>query len=258
MPAYAKEEHYVPWVRILTTLSKFYGVFEGAADAADFEGAADQLFATFKGFVTLMIDPIFKKIGFDKKETDGHLDSQLREMLVSAQARFLSTEEPVRAEATRRYNAWREDASTPLCPPSIRTSIFHIVAENGGEEVFDQLKQIHDEAHDDVVKKAVFQSIGWLPTKALKVAALEWASFSGEVKLQDFQYVIYTVATSNNDGGKTTWDWYEANFMRLREKLASNDSNFARLAGTVLAGIGTQEELDHAKELKKHSLEIFG
>ena len=160
----------------------------------------------------------------------------------------MSTEEPVRAEATRRYNAWREDASTPLCPPSIRTSIFHIVAENGGEEVFDQLKQIHDEAHDDVVKKAVFQSIGWLPTKALKVAALEWASFSGEVKLQDFQYVIYTVATSNNDGGKTTWDWYEANFMRLREKLASNDSNFARLAGTVLAGIGTQEELDHAKE----------
>jgi puromycin-sensitive aminopeptidase len=82
LPAYAKEEHYVPWVRILTTLSKFYGVFEGAADAADFEGAADQLFSTFKGFVALMIDPIFKKIGFDKKETDGHLDSQLREMLV--------------------------------------------------------------------------------------------------------------------------------------------------------------------------------
>jgi hypothetical protein len=50
--------------------------------------------------------------------------------------------------------------------------------------------------------------LGAAPSKALKLKTLDWATKSGDVKLQDFFYAFGVVASGNN-GGKIAWEYYQ-------------------------------------------------
>lgn len=61
---------------------------------------------------------LFRRIGWDAKSGEGHLDALLRGTLLSALAEL--GHEATINEAVRRFNIFVEDRETPLLPPDVR------------------------------------------------------------------------------------------------------------------------------------------
>lgn len=59
-----------------------------------------------------------RKLGWDAKSGEGHLDALLRGTLLTALAEL--GHEATINEAVRRFNVYLEDRETPLLPPDVR------------------------------------------------------------------------------------------------------------------------------------------
>lgn len=59
-----------------------------------------------------------RKLGWDPKQGEGHLDAMLRGEILAALAHF--GHDVTRCEATRRFDAFLNDRHTPLLPPDTR------------------------------------------------------------------------------------------------------------------------------------------
>ena len=59
-----------------------------------------------------------RRIGWDTKEGESHLEAMLRGQILTALVDF--GDEPTLKEASRRFDAFLDDRSTHLLPPDIR------------------------------------------------------------------------------------------------------------------------------------------
>jgi aminopeptidase N len=122
----------------------------------------------------------------------------------------------VLAEARRRYDEHWADPSA--LPSDYKSTVYKIVLKNGGKAEYDAIKAIFYASEDNALKKTAF-AIGATPSKELKLATLDWAVKSGDVKLQDFFYPIAPVASSS-EGADLAWGYYKENFDLIKEKLS--------------------------------------
>lgn len=94
-----------------------------------------------------------------------------------------------------------------------------MVASKGGKKEYDELMTIYKKCDNDAQRKHVLHSIGYISDPKLKEAALDWTT-SGAVKLQDFFYIFNSVGSSDKTGQTVVWNYFVANFDRIREMLA--------------------------------------
>lgn len=77
-----------------------------------------KLSCSFFGSFIYLSKFIRRKLGWDPKPGESHLDAMLRGEILTALALF--SHEPTIKEANRRCHAFLDDRSTPLLPPDIR------------------------------------------------------------------------------------------------------------------------------------------
>jgi hypothetical protein len=128
------------------------------------------------------------KVGWEAKDTDGHLTVLLRGMMIGLLSNFCYDDKDVSTEATKRFSAFLADHNDVVSLPSdMRTSVFKIVLKNGGMAEYEQVKAYFDQATDNAERKHVLGSLGAASDPKLKQKTLEW-TISGDIKLQDFFY----------------------------------------------------------------------
>jgi len=104
--------------------------------------AAGPAHAWFRQFAASLVEAAIVPVGWDPKDTDGHLTVQLRSTLISLLARFSSSDNTVQ-EARRRYDAYVANPEDPMaCPSDYRVSVLTIVLRAGGEEEFKKLQEM--------------------------------------------------------------------------------------------------------------------
>ena len=97
--------------------------------------------------------------------------------------------------------------------------VYRIVLMNGGKSEYDRIMSTYTNTTDNQERKYAMNTLGSAADPALKLATLDWAVRSGEVKLQDFFYPIGSVSC-NAQGVELAWQYLQDNFQFIKDKLA--------------------------------------
>ncbi|CAJ1393326.1 unnamed protein product [Effrenium voratum] len=232
LASFKNERNYIVWDAISQVLNGF--------NAMLMVGVSDSVYASFKSFVSKLIADAAKEIGWQQKESDGHLDGLLREDLINLQAKFSQDPEAIQ-EAKKRFEAFLAGDSACL-PDDIKEPVFRMVLQSGGEKEYKAVREIHSKAETNIERKHVYVTIGSAASAALKKDVLQWV-ISGDIKIQDFFYPLNSVAASSKEAVEFTWEFYKANFEKIWGmcKTASPSLMDAMIAGSA-RGFCTSEK----------------
>mmetsp|Transcript_115080 Transcript_115080/g.245862 ORF Transcript_115080/g.245862 Transcript_115080/m.245862 type:complete len:882 (+) Transcript_115080:55-2700(+) len=235
------ETNFVVWDAIDVTIR--------GLDRVLMSGTSDAIYAKFVSFVAGLIKNIASAIGWEGRDTDGHLDGLLRQTMVAMQAKF-SSDEALVADARRRFDAYVVGDASVL-PDDIKVSAFKVVVKSGGAKEYDALRKVYANATTNVEKLHVFQSIGHSPEASKKKEVLEWA-ISGEIKIQDFFYLIGSVAASSKAAVPMCWSFYQENFTKIKAMLkAANPSLMDSVIQLSTSGFCSSAAADEIEDFFK-------
>mmetsp|Transcript_17250 Transcript_17250/g.23737 ORF Transcript_17250/g.23737 Transcript_17250/m.23737 type:complete len:895 (-) Transcript_17250:165-2849(-) len=206
LSSYSEEDKYIVWQSISAVL--------GGMDTITSDN--DEMNANFTKFARGLVLNLFKKVGWEAKDTDGHLTTLLRGMMIGLLESFCFDDADIATEAKARFSKFQEDPSDMKSLPSdMRSSVFAIVLKNGGEEEYEAVKDYFNTAPNNAEKKFVLSSLGKASDVNLKQATLDWA-ISGQVKLQDFFYPMGSVGRSTREGREVSWKFFQQNFETIK------------------------------------------
>jgi puromycin-sensitive aminopeptidase len=223
---YKDEDSYVVWEGIASALSGLDAVLKDD----------ETINAHFRVFARAIVVNGMKKVGWVASASDGHLTSMLRGILVGLLGSFAYDDESVAAEAASRFKAFKENHDDVQSLPSdIRSPVFKIYLKNGTGKEYGEVKQYYYDATDSAERKHVLGSLGAIPDPQLKLKTMEWAT-SGEIKLQDFFYLMGSVGHSNSEGRQIAWKYFQDNFETIKTMLANASSSLMDAAIVMCCG----------------------
>ena len=206
---YKDEDNYIVWEALSAAL--------GGLDAVLSDD--EVLSGLFQKFAKTFVLSLLAKVGWEAKDTDGHLTTLLRGILISLLSTFAYDDPDVVKEARTRFRKFQEDHNDVQSLPSdMRTQVFKIYLKNGGAKEYEEVKEYFSQATDNAERKHVLSSLGSAQDPKLKLATMEWST-SGEIKLQDFFYAMGSVGRSSKEGREISWKYYQDNFDKIKDML---------------------------------------
>lgn len=139
-------------------------------------------------------------------------------------------------------------ANAAELPDEYRVPVFQAVLANGGEAERAQLMDAYAKLTASVDQKHAFNSVGFSPHPDLKQASLRW-SISGEVKIQDFFYVMMSVSNSSKAGLDMMRQFLMSEFEAIRNMVKNASPSImdavisASISGYCSATVATEMEL---------------
>ena len=146
----------------------------------------------------------------------------MRSTVLGQVGTFMNEDRDVVAECRRRFHAYENDNSS--MPTDIQTTILEIVLANGGQSEYDMVMKMYTSTDDMQRKKIPLNVLGHVNDDKLKVATLEWALRSEDVKLQDFFYPIGSVA-HDMAGASLSWTFLQDHFEEFMAKVEGANSH---------------------------------
>jgi puromycin-sensitive aminopeptidase len=177
------------------------------------------IYGNFVVFMKEFIRPAYGIVGWDSKEGETDNEKLFRGCIISLCANYSQSETEIISAATERFaDIFSNPKSHHVCADVI-VPILKIVLKNGDEKEFNEAMDLFKAWQgSNIEQKYIYRAIGSIRSVNLKEKALEWA-ISGEIKLQDFFYPVFSVSSSNLDGGKLAWDFYKANFQKVKKMI---------------------------------------
>lgn len=208
---YVGEVNFVVWDTLSIVLNGLQKIFMGG-------GASDEVYALFMTVANRFVAGCWAKanLGWTSRPTDSHLDGLLRGVLMKMVSKF-GGDDGWQTEASRRFAKYLEDpqANGTELPDEYRTSVFQAMLQAGGEAEHTQLLGAFKKLTTNVEQKFIFSSIGYASDAKLKEKTMHWA-ISGEIKRQDFFYILGSVAASSKSGLDMTWSFFQSEFPSLK------------------------------------------
>ena len=236
---YTDEDDYIVWSGIADIL--------GGLDSITSDDAA--MSKNFKEFGSKIVLGLYNKVGWKSKPTDGHLDVLLRGTMIGLLSTFCYADSSVSAEATRRFELFKQNhGDMEALPSDIRSSVFKIVLKNGGAKEYDEVKAYFSQASDNAERKHVLGSIGHATDPQLKKSTLEWA-ISGEIKLQDFFYPMGSVRSSSGEGRLIAFTFMKENFQAIKDMVGTASSSL--MDAVIVSCAGGFTSNDKADEIEE-------
>ena len=223
---YENEDSLVAWDAVTTALLGLEAVLS----------AEEGIHTNLKKFAKKLMIPITKKLGWEFSDSDGHQTTLLRSMIVGGLCRFSYDDPDVSAEAKKRFQAFQADHNdTKSLPSDIRAKVFKILLKNGGEKEYNDVKAYYETADNNAERKHVLNTLGATPDPKLKLATMEWST-SGEIKIQDFFYLMGSVGRSSKEGREISWKFYTENLDRIQEMLGKASPSLMNACIVFCAG----------------------
>jgi puromycin-sensitive aminopeptidase len=246
LSSYRNEDSYIVWQGLADVLGGLRTVMSDD----------EKLSANFTKFAGAIVLHLMKTVEWEATESDGHLTTLLRGLMIGLLSRFCFDDPCVIKEARDRFQAFLEDANDVQSLPSdMRTSVFQIVVQNGGVKEYEQVLAYFDMATDNAERKHVLESLGSTSDLKLKLRTLEWTT-SGAVKLQDFFYAMGSVGRSSREGREISWTFFKDNFDKIRHMIGKGNSSLMDACILSCAGaFCSREKADEIDEFfREHPL----
>jgi aminopeptidase N len=236
---YADEDSYIVWCGIADIL--------GGLDTVMSDD--ETMSKNFKSLARKIVLGLYSKVGWEAKETDGHLGVLLRGMMIGLLSAFCYDDSAVAAEASRRFGLFQQNhADMASLPSDMRSSVFKIVLKNGGAKAYEDVKAYFGQATDNAERKHVLGSLGHTSDPKLKEATMAW-TISGEIKLQDFFYPMGSVRSSGREGREIAWAFFKSNLDAVKAMIGTaNPSLMDAVIVSCAGGFCSDEKADEIEE----------
>nr|POE71726.1 aminopeptidase m1 [Quercus suber] len=158
-----------------------------------------------------------RKLGWEPKPGESHLDAMLRGEVWTALAVFghnLTLE-----EASRRFLAFLDDRNTPLLHPDIRKAVYVAVmrrVSTSNRFGYESLLRVYRETNLSQEKARILSSLTSSPDSNITLEALNFL-LSSEVRTQD---AVLGLAVSR-EGRETAWTWLKDNWEHISKTWGS-------------------------------------
>ena len=215
LSSYTNEDAYIVWSGLSEVLSGLNTITQDD----------DAMNANFRKFARGLVITLKDSVGWEKQADDGHLAVLLRSIMTGLLARFCYEDVSVVEEAKTRFAKFQEDPSDMQNLPSdMRSSVFKIMLKNGGEKEWNDIKGYFYTASDQAEKKFVLGTLGTSKDAKLKLKTMDWA-LSGEIKLQDFFYLLGSVGHSSRDGAEISWQYFQDNYAKIKGMIGKGSAS---------------------------------
>ncbi|HEX3035780.1 MAG TPA: M1 family metallopeptidase, partial [Thermodesulfobacteriota bacterium] len=194
LKAYQHETDFSVWVAISRNLRYLDNLLEG-----------EQWKASFNAFARELFRPIAASKGWNKSSKDSHIDVMLRSLALRNLGGY--GDKPTIGEAKSRFQTFVNGGNLD---PDLRNAVYSVVAENGGEEVFENFLRIYNSTDLHEEKNRILSAMGNFSTENILRTVLEFA-FSDKVRPQDLPIVLNSVG-QNPRGRNLAWEFVKKNW----------------------------------------------
>ncbi len=198
---------------------------------------ADQLYLEkYRTFAGGLFKDAAKRVGWDAKRGEGHMDSLLRSTILS-QAGYYSDPSVVK-EAAVRFTGFVKNPSS--LHPDLRGLVYGTVAQHGSEKTYNTLWELHNKAETSEERNRFLISLARFHDRELLAETLERA-MGKEVRLQDSVTAIGAVA-GNLKGRDLAWDFVRKNWKELDRRYGRGGFAITRLV-SITGAFTTEDRL---------------
>jgi len=250
LTGYCGEREYVVWDALSQVLLGLARLFMG--------GAPQQLYERYLAFCKSFVAKGWEAAnpGWTARPTDGFTDGLLRGLLMKLVSRFAPEGDWLK-EARRLFDRYIEDpeGNAAELPDEYRVPVFQAVLQAGGPKEHEQLMGAYRKLTKNIDQKHVFLSVGYTPEEKTKTEVLKWA-ISGEVKIQDFFYIMGSVSASSREGLDMMWSTFKSEFDTIHGMVkTASPSIMDAVIKSSTSGLNSEEKATEIEEFfKKHPL----
>jgi puromycin-sensitive aminopeptidase len=207
---FSQEEDYVVWTIIATNLSSLRSVMNDSS-----------VRKLIKPYTRSLISLQLKRLGWEEKSHESHLDKLLRTVILGLAA---AADEP--SVLKRIKEEFNSSITSDDISPDLRSIVYPTIARKGSVREFNKMLKIYKESDSSEVRVTLTAALTNFQQSALIIRALDLI-ISDEVRLQDvFYWIAY--GFGNRHAKTAMWEWTIDHWEWLKKNLG-DDISFYRL-----------------------------
>ncbi len=191
----------------------------------------------YQRFAREIFGPAARKIGWEPKSGEGHLDALLRSTVLSQAGSYHDPD--VTAQATERFQKYLQDRET--LAPDLRGVVFALAAQSGEKDVYDQIWGLEGETDLAEEKIRLLMSLTRFQRPELLNSTLA-DSLSAKVRSQDSITLVAGVA-ANPKGRDLAWEFVKDNWAEFDRRYGGGGFGLMRLV-SICSHFNSQEKAD--------------
>jgi aminopeptidase N len=194
-----------------------------------------------KKFTLELVTAQTEKLGWEQKDDEDFLTSQLRSSLINAAGG--AGHEATIAEVQKRFKLYTSGDKKAV-HPSLRRQVFGIAVANGGKAEYDAVKHEYVNSTSVDGKEIALVSLGRVKDPALVKDLLDW-NFSTAVATQDKHSAAIALA-ANSKARLVLWHYIRDNWDEIYKQLSANMvvlDRFVRMSLLKFADHGVEKEI---------------
>jgi len=198
----------------------------------------------FESFGRKLFQDIARKVGWDARSGEGHLDALLRSTALGQAGGYGDAD--VLREAKARYARFLDNPTS--LHPDLRGAVLGMVAQEGGQVTYDQLWDLERRAPNAEEKVRLLYALARFREKRLLSETLS-RSLTAAVRSQDTVPVVSAVA-ANRYGRDLAWQFVKDNWAEFDRRYGTGGFAITRLVA-ITGGFTTADRLQDVDEFFK-------
>ena len=201
----------------------------------------EECYLQLKVLCQSLFTPLAKRMGWQPKPGEGHLDTLLRGIALGQAGYYEDSE--VLGEAKSRFENYLKNPSS--LAPDLRSVVYSLTAQQGDGDTYERMWDLQKKAELQEEKVRLLISLTRIPDPELISDVLK-RSLTDDVRSQDTVTVVGAVS-GNPKGKALAWDFLKDNWDEFNERYGHGGFMLMRLVG-LPRGFTTQERLDDVKQ----------
>jgi len=197
-------------------------------------------------FARKMLRPAFEKLGWSKLPDEKHTNTLLRSAVIRNLGEYGDASMVLESQICFGSSGANLDAD-------LKSVIYSLVAQNGGQTEFDALLKIYDETNDAREKERIQSAISCFKSEEMIKKVIDF-SLSERVRKQDW-FRIMVMLGYNPKARLIAWNFLKENWNDFHKKYEGNLSLLVRTLKGVTSGFTDEKNLSDIKKFfKAHPL----
>ena len=238
LQSFQSESDFVVWDEILSRLSSVR-----AAWMFEDQKTKDAL----KAFQRDLASDKAHKLGWTFKDSDGHIEQQFKSLLFGSAA--LSGDQETRKAAFDMFAKFRSGDRNAV-PPNLRSAIYGIVLQEGGEQEYDAILKEYRGAKTSEERNTALRALGRAKEPELIQRTLGLPLNSNEVKPQDI-YLPLAGLRLHENGINALWNWMTQNWEQLQTILPPGLTMLSSVVAICTSAFTKKEQWDKVEAFFK-------
>jgi puromycin-sensitive aminopeptidase len=185
--------------------------------------ANEEYHPVFRSFARRLFRPAAKRMGWEARSNEGHLDALLRSTVLSQVGGYGDPE--FLQEAQERFASYLRNPTS--VHPDIRGVVFSLAGQGGDRNTYDRLWELEKQATLQEEKVRLRNALTQFSQKDLLQETLE-RSLSSDVRSQDTVTLVTGVA-SNLQGRELAWEFVKARWPEFDRRYGGGGFGLMRL-----------------------------